>query len=278
VGGTQKNLQGTLLFLRVKERRVAETVARLNAIGMGKHMVVMFSGNMTKKQREKVKEKCKFRVSKMQEAMKWLCENHKAWKNVDYQALEREAANFVPIIVDNSTEVEDSTDTQHANTEETESFSCFFPDGATTTTSGGLDSPEEFKAFVEESKKQGFDVEFQFETERKLVFEADGDNLEAACLLQFPFGVGGFNELRWKADRSLSTRFNPQELIEHWSLIAKNEFHNQHFVLVLFNLFIRQQLFRTARFQLRGETSAKALANGLRIEDFTAQPGFDKTT
>jgi hypothetical protein len=53
-GGKQKCLKGTLVFMRVKERRVAQAVTQLEAMGLTKHIIVLASGNMTSGQRRKI--------------------------------------------------------------------------------------------------------------------------------------------------------------------------------------------------------------------------------
>jgi hypothetical protein len=53
-GGRQKCMKGTLVFMRVKERRVAQAVTQLEAMGLTKHIIVLGSGNMTTGQRKKV--------------------------------------------------------------------------------------------------------------------------------------------------------------------------------------------------------------------------------
>jgi hypothetical protein len=82
-GGRQKCLKGTLVFMRVKERRVAEAVAQLEAMELTKHIIVLVSGKMTIGQREKVKNKSVIRTDKVIAAVEWLCVNHKIWKDID---------------------------------------------------------------------------------------------------------------------------------------------------------------------------------------------------
>ena len=47
VGGKQKNLKGTLTFMRVQERRIARSVTQLCAMGLTKHIVILSTGRMT---------------------------------------------------------------------------------------------------------------------------------------------------------------------------------------------------------------------------------------
>ncbi len=57
MGGKQKNLKGTLTFMRVQERRIAKGVTQLRAMGLTKHIVILSTGKMTDRQKKKVKEK-----------------------------------------------------------------------------------------------------------------------------------------------------------------------------------------------------------------------------
>ena len=274
VGGTQKNLKGTLTFLRVQERKIAQTVSRLSALGLKKEMVVILSGQMTKTQKKKARDRCTFNVERLQAAVEWLCKNNKVWKKMDLEALKKEAETFVPTVVDHSDTVDDSTDPTSSNTEQTESFCCYFPDGAVDSSSGGLDNPEEFKELVQEAKKRGYNMEFHFDTEKVLVTDTDGDNFVAGSLLQFPYGVGGFDQQRKTGEDALTTKVNLATMLEHWSNVSKPEFHHQLFVLMLYNMHVRQQLFKHAKFQLKEKVNASVLANGLQTQDLDSAIWF----
>ena len=56
-GGKTMKLKGTLVFMQVKERRIAKAMMQLESFGLTKHVLVLASGKITKAQRKRVKEK-----------------------------------------------------------------------------------------------------------------------------------------------------------------------------------------------------------------------------
>ena len=90
-GGKMKNLKGTMSFLRVKERKICRAVMHLVGMGLCKHIVVLLSGKMTPRQRQKAKAKGeKIRTDKVIAAVEWLCANHRRWQSVDLEAFKAE--------------------------------------------------------------------------------------------------------------------------------------------------------------------------------------------
>jgi hypothetical protein len=227
----------------------------------------MFSGKMTERQKLKAQNKCKIRTDKLLAAVDWLCCNHKTWKTIDRDEIRKAVKDWKPIIVDSSVTVNNSSNLEHANIEETESFSCYFPDGTLSDGNGGLDDPSEFKKLVEETQRRGFEVEFQYDVEKHLVNDYEEDNFVNTSLLQFPYGIGGMNEPRRKSDGSQTCSLNVSEYIEHLTRMSRPDFHRPLFVLILYSIQIRQQMLRTSKFVLREKQTASTLANGLRVDD-----------
>ena len=100
--------------MRVKQRRVARAIGQLEAIGLNQHVIVLSTGKHTKEQRRRVQDKAKIRTPQIIKAIRWLCDNHSAWRDVDYDKILEELSQTVPVFVDNSEEVE----SENANIEE----------------------------------------------------------------------------------------------------------------------------------------------------------------
>ena len=192
VGGRQKNLKGTLVFMRVRETRIRAAVTQLEAMGLTKHMLVLFNGKMTEGQRRKAREETRIRTEKVIEAVKWLCANNKKWEHVDPAKLLANVNGVQPVVVDNSSTVESG----NANVEEEELFTCYYPDGASNPVNGGFDKPGSFKKYVEDMQKKGFEVEFKVNLQKGFVKGNQDDQLVSSSLLQFPYGMGGLEESR----------------------------------------------------------------------------------
>jgi len=266
VGGQQKNLKGTMTFMRIEERKIARAAIHLECMGLAKHVVVLLTGKLTKKQKARVEKKKEIRTDKILEAVQWLSKNHKRWKNVDLDEFRKELAGATPVVVDNSSEV----DSENANVEEQELFTCYFPDGATNERAGGFDDPEAFKTYVNEMKEKNFNVELQLQLGKEFVQSGDGDPLVNSSLLQFPYGVGGMDERRVLADGSFSDRPDTEMFLQHLSRISQPVFQEPMFQLVMYSLISKHRLLKRSKLQLRGKKTASEIANGINAFDVSS--------
>ena len=146
-------------------------------------------------------------------------------------------------------------------------FTCYFPEGQMTPESGGLESPEVFKEYVEEMRQKGFDVQFQANLNMEYAKDGDSNILLDACLLQFPYGIGGLELRRLLHDSSMTTESEVNEFLIQLSLWAQNCFQKPLFLLVLYSLLSKQRLFKSACLQLRGRRDSENLARSLEVSD-----------
>ena len=72
----------------------------------------------------------------------------------------------------------------------------FFPDGSMTELTGGQENINKFKDLVAENVQNGYNLEFHHNVEKTACFDYMENNLVNACILQFPYGRGGFDELQ----------------------------------------------------------------------------------
>jgi hypothetical protein len=82
VGGSQKCLKGNLTFMRVEERSIVNAAAQLQGMGLTNHIVILLNGKMTRGQKTRANQK--IRVEKVLSAVEWLCNNHRRWKDINY--------------------------------------------------------------------------------------------------------------------------------------------------------------------------------------------------
>ena len=156
-GGAQWILKRTLTFMRVEKCSIAKAIATVEAMGFTKHLLVLYTGALTKNQKKRTIEKTRICTEKVIIALDWLHANHHQWKLVDLNVICSWLTSSIPTIVDHSEEVE----SQNSNIEEEEAFTVYYPDGVTNPKQGGFDEPGAFKKYVEEMQKKGFDIEFQ---------------------------------------------------------------------------------------------------------------------
>jgi hypothetical protein len=262
VGGAQMNLKGTMTFMRVQEEQVAAAAAQLNGMGLANTVVILLTGNMTPEQKASAQREV--RVQKILDAVTWLTTYNKNWMGIDFVKLMSDFEKCKPTIVDRSTTV----GSENANVESHEIFSCYYPDGGMDRHRGGFDDHESFKVFVDEMQKKNYDLHLQMDLARSFVQGNDGEQLTRACLLQFPYGVGGMNEKRLlPSNESFTTSVDHEAYLQHLTKLSQPIFQEPMFQLVAFTIISKMKLLRQSRLQVRGEFTAKALANGLNHQD-----------
>ena len=244
-GGKATNLKGSLAYYEVDVQSRARGVGQLSALGA--KIVVLMNGKMTKTQKKKAHENSKIRVEKLMEALLWLRDNNRNWRGVDVLAWKRRFEQQKPTVVDKAHEIDDSEDAQQANIEVTEKFCVYFPDGTFNEYNGGAKDFEEFRSIVQEAGKNGYELQWQCDTERRLVSDITKDDAYLmANLLQFPYGRGGFNELRRHGEKSFIDKVDTVEFINHLSLLAQPDMHRPLHTLMLYNLSFKGIMLRGA--------------------------------
>ena len=94
------------------------------------------------------------------------------------------------------------------------------------------------------------------------------NNFVHACILQFPYGRGGFDELRKKHDGSfITSSIDIGKYIEHLSHVSIKYFQCKLFILQLYNIIMKKWMLRFASFRIRNSTSVENFARNLELED-----------
>ena len=263
IGGRQRSLKGTMTFMRVEKRRIANAVLQLEAMGFNDHVLCLYTGEFTESQKKCAKELSTIRTSKVFAALEFLVAHNPRWVGVDLNFMREDLKKKAPVVYDRSAEV----DSENSNVECEEIFTCYYPDGATNPTNGGFSEPDGFKVYVEDMAKKGFDIEFQCELQQEFVTNGDADILVDAALLQFPYGIGHMKENRRLPDGSWTDRLDLLEYLQHLSKISQPVFQTNFFQLVLYSLACKSWLLKSSRLSLRGKTTAENLANHLSVDD-----------
>jgi hypothetical protein len=203
ISGTQLQLRGNLSFLWVTPYQIATGAIQMEVLGLQNHVVIIAEGGMMHNQRNMVMKRRKVRPEKIIDAVKWLKENNKHWKNIDLDDIKCQAHSVEPIFINMSHKVQ----SENANIKQRETFTCYFPDGTTTDRSGSYNGNAQaaFKQKVKDLKEKGFEFELKVDIEHEFVNGAALDEFVNACLLQFPYGVGGINDKREKPDGTFAS-------------------------------------------------------------------------
>ena len=161
-GGAMKNLRGTLTFMRVEERQIAESTEQFKGLGLTDHVVVLLSGEMTKSQLRQARNHV--RIEKVIAAVEWLVQHNVRWKHVNLEDIRKELAERQLFVLDKSKEVEG----QNANVEKQELFSCYYPDSSLDEYHGGFHDPEAFKKFADLMQSEGHNIGMKLHWDRRL--------------------------------------------------------------------------------------------------------------
>ena len=262
-GGKQMAMKGNLNLMRVEERRLAQAVTQLECMGLTQHVLILITGRLTDWQRRKIKDRTAVRTDKLIAAMKWLVENHRKWKGIDLDVLKEQLTNRIPVVRDISKIVQGA----NTNIEEEVIFQCYYPDGAVTPKAGGFEEPGAFQDYVEEMAIKGFDVEFKVDLQKKFVDTDNNDQLLSACLLQFPYGIGGMDETRLISQGKRSTKIDVTKFLSHLSRKSDPLFQLPMMQLVMYSQMSKLRLLETSRLQVKGKQDAQNLATGLQSDD-----------
>ena len=264
-GGRMMSVRGQLTFMRVTEDKIATAATTLECMGLTKHIVVLISGKMTFGQLQAVKDRTRVRTDKLIAAVKWLVANHRDWKNVNFEKIKDKIHHTQPVRVDKSTTVQSG----NASIEEEVVFTCYFPDGKANTHAGGFQSPTDFKEFVDTMKRNNYNIELKSEMEKEFVNGKTIDHLVGACVIQFPYGVGGLKEQRELECGKLSSNIDLPSFLEHLSRKSQTKFQTPLFQLIMYSMLSRTRLLRTSCLQLRNKVNAETLAQGFDAKDFS---------
>ena len=137
-----------------------------------------------------------------------------------------------------------------------------------TELTGCLENINKFKDLVAENVRNGYNLEFCHKVEKTACFAYMENNFVNACILQFPYGGGGFDELQKKPDDSFITSSNDiGKYTEHLSDVSIKYFQCKLFILQLYNIIMKQWMLRFASFRIHNSTSVENFAKNLDLED-----------
>ena len=261
-GGKNKQLKGSLMFLKHSLENVARLACRFQLLGLTDHIVVMLHGRMTSSQRHKARKKNKIRTRLILQCVEWLANNNEQWtrQGIILDNVSSQLKN--PILVDHS-QLDNGETSSTNNIENTESFEVFFPDASMSALNGGQENIENYQNIVKEITRNGFNAEVMDDMNCTPVPEYLDDNLVLACPMQFPFGRGGINEKRQRFNGSISTNTDVLQYVQHISKLSIPNIHTSLFSLILFNLKMKQEMVKNASWRVRNGSTLRSLTQEL---------------
>ena len=88
-------------------------------------------------------------------------------------------------------------------------------------------------------KASGFNLEVKFNLQKEFVKGDDHDILMSGSIHQFPYGIGGMDEVRKWSDGKQSNKLNLYEYYKYLSLMSCKEFQELLFQLVIYSMFLK---------------------------------------
>ena len=275
-GGIQKQLKGSLSYYRIGKEDIIRAAAYFETLKINCNVMVMLYGNVTQSQHEKAKKKKYIRTVYVTRAIRWLMVNNIEWINLQAKYYQIIAAITDPIFVDTANQQVSATTENDHSVQNTETFQIHYPDGKVSVVTGGQEKVDDFQELVREAKQRGYDIEYQCNVMKEAVSDYKDNNLINACILQFPYGRGGMHEQRLKSDGSMTSNVNICEYIQYLSYQSQPQFHRELFTLILYNMYMKHMMVKTAGWKVRNKTDANVLANELTIEDVDAAINYTK--
>jgi hypothetical protein len=150
-------------------------------------LIVVLHGEMTENQKKKVLKNCLIRRDKCKAALDWLVLNNRHYKDyvVDIENIQE------PLILDKSNGLE----TVDNNVELRQEITIVFPDATLNPVTAGYETVLEYKKVLDSLGSCLFRAEINI-PESKYVRDFESSNFILAFPRHFPYGYGGFEELR----------------------------------------------------------------------------------
>jgi hypothetical protein len=274
-------LQGTLSFFKVDASSIVDSVAKFSALQFKENIVVLLYGKMTPEQHKKAKRKTEICPDKLLRALEWLTIHHDTYKTLKIDMNSLKESYSKPYLLDHSTIYEDKeyqetfvtgtatrSDRSENNIEQVDRFQIFFPDKTISSNLGGFECRQSFEDFIKKTKLSNITFHLHADFIRKIVPDYKEDNFVNTSLLQFPYGRGGLNEeyIGCDDDTGTNTKMDINEYVKTLSRNSQQHFHYELFVLILYNVYLKQHMLRRSTVQLRTEQMVTAIASNLTMQ------------
>ena len=274
MGGEATELKGWHSMNEVDVRQVQRTLRGMDhkTLGFPDSITIVLSGPMTDAQYMKAKRKTNVSRKKMLQALAWFIENN-CYYAKQFESIPTMEEIPMPQVIDN-VHIVDSVDT---NFELTEQMSMVFPDDTLDETTGGFDSVEDFKKIISDINRGNTSVTVTSRASKYVYANCD-NNFVKAFPQQFPYGVGGPNQMRLDANGEMA-KVDFTKYIQHINNLSNLNFHTQHFSVLTWNVLEKQEMMNRACLRIKPNAALQKKiveADGDKMEEYISTIKQDK--
>ena len=144
-------------------------------------------------------------------------------------------------------------------------MSMVFPDDNLDETTGGFETVDDFKEVISEINK-GNTVVTLTSRASQYVYANCEDNFAKAFPLQFPYGIGGPNEMRQNGDDEMK-RVDFVKYIQHVNNLSNLNFHTQLFCVFSWNILEKKHMLDRACLRVKSDSTLQKKISEAKTED-----------
>ena len=249
VGGQETTIKGWHSMLEVDVSNVSRTLNGMNhtKLGFPDSITIVLEGPMTHAQYKKLRKKANASRTNMLRVLKWLINNNHLYA-AHFESIPNYNDIPAPHIIER-VKIVDSVDT---NIELTEEMSMVFPDECLDETTGGFNSSEEFKQVISEINKGNTTATLTTRASNYVYANCD-NNFVKAFPRQYPYGIGGPNEIRLNSeDEPRKVKF--VDYLQHVNNLSNVNFHTQAFSIITWNILEKCEMINRACFKIKPDS------------------------
>ena len=249
-GGEATTIKGWHSMLDVDTSQIRRTLRGMDhsTLGFPDSITIVLEGPMTANQYRRLKKKANASRKNMLQVLAWFIENN-CYYAEHFKSLPCIDKIPTPQIIDN-VHIIDSID---ANIELTEQMSMVFPDETLDETTGGFQSPEQFKKVISDINRENTTATLT-SCPSTYVYTNRDNNFVKAFPRQFPYGIGGPNQMRFDNGGDLA-KVDFVKYIQHVNNLSNLNFQTQKFAVLTWNILEKQEMVNRACLRVKANTA-----------------------
>jgi len=249
MGGQETTIKGWHSMVEVDVSQVHRTLRGMDhtELGFPDSITIVLEGPMTFAQYAKLKRRANASRKNMLKVLTWYIENNYLYA-AHFKLMPSIESIPTPHVIE-KVQIVDSID---ANIELTEEMSMVFPDETLDETTGGFQSTDKFKEVISEINKGNTTATLTSRASTYVYANCD-DNFVKAFPRQYPYGIGGPNQMRLSSDDELR-KIDFTTYVQHVNNLSNRNFHTQQFSILTWNMLEKREMVNRACLRIKPDT------------------------